>query len=81
MGVGFCNIDKLQLEVMSMSRNPDEQKMAKTIMEVVSNHHLWLTTLLVYNAMALESLPLVVHTLMPDWAAILFSTFIVLIAA
>lgn len=64
-----------------MSKDPAEKKMAKTIHEVVSNHHLWLVTILVYNAIALESLPLVVHTLMPDWAAILFSTFIVLIAA
>jgi metal transporter CNNM len=81
MGVGFCNIDKLQLEVMTMSKDPKEKQMAQTIHEVVSNHHLWLTTLLVYNAVALESLPLVIHTLMPDWMAILFSTFIVLIAA
>lgn len=55
--------------------------MAKKILSVVSDHHLFLVTLLVANAMALESLPLVVHTLMPDWAAILFSTFIVLIVA
>lgn len=55
--------------------------MAKTILAVVSNHHLFLVTLLVANAMALESLPLVVHSLMPDWAAILFSTFIVLVVA
>ena len=81
MGVGFCNIDKLQLEVMTMSKDPKERQMAKTIHEVVSNHHLWLCTLLVYNAIALESLPLVVHTLMPDWLAIIFSTIIVLIAA
>ncbi len=81
MGVGFCNIDKLQLEVMTMSNDPNEQKMAKTIHEVVSNHHLWLVTLLVYNAIALESLPLVVHTLMPDWLAIIVSTMVVLIVA
>lgn len=81
MGVGFCNIDKLQLEVMTMSKDPQEQRMAKTIHDVVSNHHLWLVTILVYNAIALESLPLVVHTLMPDWAAIIFSTIVVLIAA
>ena len=55
--------------------------MAKKILSVVSDHHVFLVTLLVANAMALESLPLVVHTLMPDWAAILFSTFIVLIVA
>lgn len=34
-----------------------------------------------YNAIALESLPLVAHTLMPDWLAIIFSTVVVLIAA
>lgn len=48
---------------------------------MVSNHHLFLVTLLLANAIALESLPLIVHTLMPAWAAILFSTFVVLIAA
>ena len=31
--------------------------------------------------MALESLPLVMHTLMPDWLAIIFSTIIVLVFA
>ena len=55
--------------------------MGKRILDVVSNHHLFLVTLLIANAIALESLPLVVHNLMPDWAAILFSTFIVLIVA
>lgn len=55
--------------------------MATMILRVVSNHHLFLVTLLVANAMALESLPLVIHNLMPDWAAILFSTFIVLVVA
>ena len=42
---------------------------------------MFLVTLLVGNAIVLESLPLVVHTIMPDWAAILFSTFVVLIVA
>ena len=50
-------------------------------MDVIKDHHLFLTTLLVGNAMVLESLPLVVHLIMPDWAAILFSTVVVLIVA
>lgn len=66
---------------MAMKKNEQEVKMAKMILSVVTDHHLFLVTLLVANAMALESLPLVVHTLMPDWAAILFSTFIVLVVA
>lgn len=55
--------------------------MGQRIYNVVKNHHLFLVTLLIANAIALESLPLVVHNLMPDWAAILFSTFVVLIVA
>jgi metal transporter CNNM len=55
--------------------------MAERIMGVIHDHHLFLVTLLVGNAIVLESLPLVIHKLMPDWAAILFSTVIVLIVA
>lgn len=42
---------------------------------------MFLVTLLIANAIALESLPIVVHMLMPDWAAILFSTLIVVVVA
>jgi metal transporter CNNM len=66
---------------MAISKNPEEQKIAKTILAVIKDHHLFLCTLLLYNAIALESLPLIIHTLMPDWAAILFSTIFVLIGA
>ena len=55
--------------------------MANRIIDVIKDHHLFLVTLLVGNALVLESLPLVIHLLMPDWAAILFSTFIVLVVA
>lgn len=48
---------------------------------MLNNHHLLLVTLLLANAMALETLPIIVHNLMPAWAAILFSTLIVLIGA
>ena len=71
----------MQLEIMSLGKDEEEKKIAKRILSVVHNHHLFLVTLLLANAMALESLPIVVHSLMPAWAAILFSTIIVLIAA
>ena len=75
------SIETMQLEVMSISGDDQEKDLAKRILNVVHDHHLWLVTLLLANAMALESLPIVVHSLMPAWAAILFSTVIVLIAA
>jgi CBS domain containing-hemolysin-like protein len=50
-------------------------------LNVIHDHHLFLVTLLVGNAIVLESLPLVIHLIMPDWAAILFSTVVVLVVA
>ena len=66
---------------MSMSQDPQERHIAERILSVATSHHLFLVTLLLANAIALESLPIVIHTMMPAWAAILFSTIIVLIAA
>lgn len=66
---------------MAKSSNEDDRQMADRILGVIHDHHLFLVTLLVGNAIVLESLPLVIHLIMPDWAAILFSTVIVLIVA
>jgi len=81
MTVGLNSLSKLNLEIMQRSSNEQDQKMAERILGVIHDHHLFLVTLLVGNAIVLESLPLVIHKLMPDWAAILFSTFVVLIVA
>lgn len=81
MTVGLMSIETIQLEIMSLSEDPEEKKVAQRILGIVSNHHLFLVTLLLANAIALESLPIIVHSLMPAWAAILFSTIVVLIGA
>ena len=66
---------------MQKSSDQKSKEMANRIFGVIHDHHLFLVTLLVGNAIVLESLPLVIHKLMPDWAAILFSTFVVLVVA
>ena len=38
---------------MALNGTPDEKKMANRILGVVSNHHLFLVTLLIVNAIAL----------------------------
>lgn len=81
MTVGLLSISTMELEMMAVKKNEEDHRMATTILKVVTDHHLFLVTLLIANAMALESLPLVIHNLMPDWAAILCSTFIVLVVA
>lgn len=81
LGVGLLSISKLELKMMKGKKNELERKMATRILGVISHHHLFLVTLLIANAIALESLPLVIHLLMPDWMAIITSTVLVLIVA
>jgi metal transporter CNNM len=66
---------------MQKGSEKQSRAMAERILGVVNDHHLFLVTLLVGNAIVLESLPLVIHLIMPDWAAILFSTIVVLVVA
>ena len=44
-----------------------------------TNHHYLLVTLLVYNALAAESLPILMAKLVPDLVAVVISVFIILI--
>jgi CBS domain containing-hemolysin-like protein len=81
MTVGLSSLSTLNLEIMVKGEDEVNKKMAERILSVINDHHLFLVTLLVGNAVVLESLPLVIHTIMPDWAAILFSTIIVLVVA
>ena len=78
--VGLLSISTLDLEIQSENGNEQEKKQAETILKVVENHHLLLSTLLLCNALAMETLPIVMHTLVPAWVAILFSTVVVLLA-
>jgi len=66
---------------MERGSSSHDKLAAERILSVIQDHHLFLVTLLVGNALVLESLPLVIHLIMPDWAAILFSTVIVLVVA
>lgn len=78
--VGLLSINTLDLEIQLENGDPADKKQAQTILKVVENHHLLLSTLLLCNALAMETLPIVMHTLVPAWLAILFSTVFVLLA-
>lgn len=51
--VGFNNLNKMELEMMTLKKNEEENKMARKILTVISDHHLYLVTLLIANAIAL----------------------------
>ncbi|GBG33163.1 Metal transporter CNNM2 [Hondaea fermentalgiana] len=57
----------------------DEQKAARSILPVVSRHHLLLVTLLLLNSLANECLPLFLDEIVPSWIAIILSVTLVLL--
>ncbi|KAL8544104.1 hypothetical protein ACS0TY_004590 [Phlomoides rotata] len=48
------------------------------ILPIVKNQHLLLCTLLIWNALAMEALPIFVDALLPAWGAILISVTLIL---
>lgn len=53
--------------------------MATRIFPIVKQHHLFLSTILLSNAITLETLPIFLDRLVPSWAAILISTIAVVV--
>jgi len=77
--MGLASIDPLQLEIakrtaMSASR----RRAAEKLHRLVSQHHRLLVTLLLFNSLANEALPLFLDALVPSWAAIVLSVTLVL---
>lgn len=61
------------------SGTPQDRKHAAKIMPVVKNQHLLLCTLLIYNAAAMEALPIFLDSLVTAWGAILISVTLILL--
>ncbi len=59
----------------------NEKRAATKIIPIIQKHHLLLSTLLICNAFALESLPIFVEKALPSYIAIIISTFFVVFVA
>ncbi|EAS07552.3 transmembrane protein, putative (macronuclear) [Tetrahymena thermophila SB210] len=79
LNVGLLSIDVVALNLKIKSGTENEKKNAQQILDVLSNHHLLLSTLLVANALAMEALPIFFHEIIPAAFAVLFSTIIVVV--
>ncbi len=77
--VGYSSIDPLQLEIVIENGTEQQRADAKKIAIIVEKKHLLLATLLLSNALAMESLPIFLDAIMPATLAIILSTTIVLI--
>ena len=77
--VGYTSIDPLQLEIKLKNGTEQEKKDSKKIKEVIEKKHLLIATLLLCNALAMESLPIFLDAIFSATTAILISTTIVLV--
>jgi len=77
--VGYLSIDKLELEIKLKTGTQKEKDDANALLPILAKHHLLLSTLLLGNALAMESLPIFLDALVPAVLAVIISTTLVLI--
>ncbi|KAI3521996.1 hypothetical protein L1887_11473 [Cichorium endivia] len=76
--LGLMSLGLVDLEVLIQSGRPKDRIHASKIYPVVKNQHLLLCTLLIGNALAMESLPIFLDKIVPPWAAVLLSVTLIL---
>ncbi|KAL3837662.1 hypothetical protein ACJIZ3_022253 [Penstemon smallii] len=76
--LGLMSLSLVDLEVLIKAGRPEDRKNAEKILPIVKNQHLLLCTLLIWNALAMEALPIFVDALLPAWGAILISVTLIL---
>uniref|UniRef100_A0A5B6ZB70 DUF21 domain-containing protein n=1 Tax=Davidia involucrata TaxID=16924 RepID=A0A5B6ZB70_DAVIN len=77
--LGLMSMSLVDLEVLAKSGTPQDRKHASKILPVVKNQHLLLCTLLIFNAAAMEALPIFLDSLVTAWGAILISVTLILL--
>ena len=76
--VGMMSLDELDLEIKLYSGTDIEKSQAKKVIPVINQHHFLLVTLLVANAAAMETLPLLLDNMFNPYIAIVMSVTFVL---
>lgn len=79
MTVGLLSLDSLKLQIKLQVGTDAEKNAAQKIIPIIKNHHLLLCTLLLYNALANEALPIFLDALVPSYVAVIISVTLVLI--
>ena len=67
------------MKIKSQSGTPKEKEQANKVLPIISNHHLLLVTLMLWNASATEALPIFLDKLVPEYIAIIISVTLVLL--
>ena len=77
--LGLMSLDEVEMEILVKSGKSNERKHAEKIRSIISNPHKLLVTLVVWNAIAAEALPLVLDRMTDPITAVILSVTVVLL--
>ncbi len=77
--IGLVSIDHKELKLLTINGTDEEKAQAAKILPLIKDHHWLLVTLFLFNASANEALPVFLSAIVPEYMAIILSTFCVLI--
>lgn len=76
--MGLLSLDTTKLEIKNMTGTEAEKAAARTLLPIIRQHHLLLVTLLLFNSMANEALPIFLGALVPNYMAVILSVVLIL---
>ncbi|ETV94733.1 hypothetical protein, variant [Aphanomyces invadans] len=76
--MGLLSLDQLNLQILETTGSDDEKTYATRLLPVVKQHHRVLVSLLLFNAIANEALPVFLARIVPDTYAVVISVSCVL---
>ncbi len=77
--MGMLSLDATKLEIKTRVGTEQEKRDASAVLPIIRKHHLLLVTLLLFNSIANETLPIFLGELVPNYIAILLAVFLILI--
>ncbi|KAL0484166.1 DUF21 domain-containing protein [Acrasis kona] len=77
--LGLLSLDQMSIKILKKTGSEQEKKYASRLFPILKHHHWLLVTLLLWNAAAMEALPLFLNKIVPEYLAIILSVTFVLI--
>lgn len=78
LNVGMMALDPVTLKLKAQDGTPQEQRMAARLLPIISQHHWLLVSILLGNAAASETLPIVLSQVFSEVTSILISVTLIL---
>jgi len=76
--MGLLSLDITKLEIKAMTGSTAEKNAAISIIPIIKKHHLLLVTLLLFNSMSNEALPIFLGALVPNYIAVILAVILIL---